>query len=171
MTSSHSDGSANLMQELYFELLKDLNLLEPLNQVPFQIQQRHGGFTPAMRCLSLLASRAQHCHRLTDWTLAQRLDSRLQHWLGDRPAPHPSTLSRTLAATLTQMLRQEAIVRQEPIPAGLQETLTAAADSGLRFKHDATAGRILIETITGAYTKTFKKLIRCSRQHRFKFAA
>ena len=457
MTSSHSDGSANLMQELYFDLLKDLNLIEPLNQVPFQIQQRRGGFTPAMRCLSLLASQAQHCRRLTDWTLPQRLDSRLQHWLGDRPAPHPSTLSRTLAATdeqtvrvlrqkvlvpltdqsfiyakrqgrwifvdidnkglpaegenyegtatgrmgdggykrgyrlhmislenrwplemeltggnahavpsamvmvkrlmrrihgsrrrwmvfrgdsnhgcvqfirflqryeagyliktynsrtaerlwqehpdapkrrivregkvdllaidlgpteltgmtrkklpngkerrracrvtvprvvvyredpnrlpadkkpgcfallttlpagdfvstalleaaylprggaienifcqldqafeithlrcrrfygnwtflmlaliaatLTQMLQQEAIVRQEPIPAGLQETLTAAADSGLRFKHDSTAGCILIETITGAYTKTFKKLIRCSRQHRFKFAA
>jgi len=457
MTSSHSDGSANLMQELYFESLKDLDLLEPLNQVPFQIQQRRGGFTPAMRCLSLLASQAQQCRRLTDWTPAQRLDGRLQHWLGGRPAPHSSTLSRTLvatdeqtvrvlrqkvlvpltdqsllyakrqgrwifvdidnkgmpaegdsyegttvgrmgdgghkrgyrlhmislenrwplemewtganahaapsamvmvkrlmhrvngvrrhrlvlrgdsshgsvqfikfvqrykvgyllksynsctaqklwrehpgdprrrivregkvdllaidlgpivltgmtrkklpngrqrrsacrvtvprvvvyredpeqlaadkkpecfallttlpacdfdaaslletaylprggaienifcqldqafeithlrcrrfygnwtflmltliAATLTQMVREKAIVREEPIPAGLQETLTAAADSGLRFKHDATAGCILIEAITGAYTKTFKKLIRCSRQHRFKFAA
>jgi hypothetical protein len=445
------------MQELYFESLKDLDLLEPLNQVPFQIQQRRGGFTPAMRCLSLLASQAQQCRRLTDWTPAQRLDSRLQHWLGNRPAPHPSTLSRTLAATdeqtvrilrqkvlmpltdqsllyakrqgrwifvdidnkglpaegdsyegttvgrmgdgghklgyrlhmislenrwplemeltgasahavpsamvmvkrflhrihgsrrqrlvfrgdsnhgcvrfirflqryetgylikvynsstaerlwqehsdaprrrivregkvdllaidlgptdltgmtrkklpngkerrsacsvtvprvvvyredpdqlaadkkpecfallttlpagdfdsaslleaaylprggaienifcqldqafeithlrsrrfygnwtfvmlaliaatLTQMIREQAIVREEPIPAGLQETMTSAAESGLRFKHDATAGCILIETITGAYTKTFKKLIRCSRQHRFKFAA
>lgn len=457
MTSSHSDGSANLMQELYFELLKHLDLMEPLNEVPFQIQQRRGGFSPAQRCLSLLASQAQQCHRLTDWTPVQRLDSRLQHWLGGRSAPHPSTLSRTLAAadertvralrqkvlvpltdqsllyakrqgrwifvdidnkglsaegdsyegtaigrmgdgghkwgyrlhmislenrwplemewtganahavpsamvmvkrlmhrihgsrrqrlvfrgdsshgcvqfikfveryeagylfksynsctaaklwkqhpddrrkrivregkvdllaidlgptvltgmtrkklpcgkqrrcacrvmvprvvvyredpeqlaggkkpecfallttlsaddfdaaalleaaylprggaienifcqldqafeithlrsrrfygnwtflllamiaaTLTQMLREEAIVRDEPIPAGLQETLTAAADSGLRFHQDPTAGCVLIETIIGVYGKTFEKLIRCSRQHRFKFAA
>lgn len=113
MTSSHSDGSANLMQELYFESLKDLDLIEPLNQVPFQIQQRRKGFTPAMRCLSLLASQAQQVRRLTDWTLAQRLDSRLQHWLGGRPAPHPSTLSRTLAATDEQtvrVLRQKVLV-------------------------------------------------------------
>ena len=66
-----------------------------------------------MRCLTLLASQAQRCQRLTDWTPAYRLDSRLQHWLGDRPGPHPSTLSRTLAAAderTVQVLRQKVLV-------------------------------------------------------------
>jgi len=101
------------MSELYFEWLKQLGLLEGFNQVPFQIQQRRNGFTPAMRCLTLLASQAQRCQRLTDWTPAYRLDSRLQHWLGDRPGPHPSTLSRTLAAAderTVQVLRQKVLV-------------------------------------------------------------
>lgn len=112
MTSSHSDGSANLMQELYFQWLDKLDLRAALNEVPFQIQQRRNGFTPGMRCLSLLAAQAQRCQRLTDWTLAQRLDSRLQHWLGDRMGPHPSTLSRTLAAAdehTVKVLRQKVL--------------------------------------------------------------
>lgn len=127
MTASHSDGSANLMQELYFELLKDLDLMGPLNEVPFQIQQRRGGFTPAMRCLSLLASQAQQCCRLTDWTLAQRLDSRLQHWLGGRPAPHPSTLSRTLAATDEQTVR---VLRQKVLVPLTDQSLLYAKRQG-----------------------------------------
>jgi len=113
MTSSHCDGSANLMQELYFQMLGKLGLMDALNEVPFRIQQRRGGFTSAQRCLTFLAAQAQRCPRLTDWTLAQRLDSRLQHWLGDRPAPHPSTLSRTLAATdarTVQVLRHKVLV-------------------------------------------------------------
>jgi len=105
MTSSHSEASANLMQELYFETLDKLDLLEPLNQVPFQIQQRRKGFRPGQRLLSLLAAQAQRCPCLTDWTMAHRLDSRLQHWLGGRPAPHYSTLSRTLAAADDQTVR------------------------------------------------------------------
>ncbi len=127
MTSSHFDGSANLMQELYFELLKDLDLIEPLNQVPFQIQQRRKGFTPAMRCLSLLASQAQQVRRLTDWTLAQRLDSRLQHWIGGRPAPHPSTLSRTLAATDKQTVR---VLRQKVLVPLTDQSLLCAKRLG-----------------------------------------
>ena len=98
MTSAHSDISANLMQELYFQSLQTLDLITPLGQVPFNIQQRKNGFRPAQRCLTLLAAQAQRCQRLTDWTMVQRVDPRLQHWLGDRKAPHPSTLSRTLAA-------------------------------------------------------------------------
>ena len=65
MTSSHSDGSANLMQELYFQLLGKLDLREALNQVPFHIQRRRSGFSPAQRCLTLLAAQAQRCQRLT----------------------------------------------------------------------------------------------------------
>jgi len=101
------------MSELYFEWLKHLDLMEGLNQVPFQIQQRRTGFTPAMRCLTLLASQAQRCGRLTDWTPGHRLDSRLQHWLGGRPGPHPSTLSRTLAATdkrTVEVMRKKVLV-------------------------------------------------------------
>jgi len=101
------------MQELYFERLKHLGLLQDLNQVPFRIQQRRTGFTPAMRCLTLLASQAQRCGRLNAWTPLHRLDSRLQHWLGGRSGPHPSTLSRTLAATdrrTVEVLRQKVLV-------------------------------------------------------------
>ena len=105
MTSSHSDGSANLMQELYFQMLDKMDLLGPLDEVPFHIQRRRNGFSPAQRCLTLLAAQAQRCPSLTDWTRAQRLDSRLQHWLGGRAAPHPSTLSRTLKATDEQTVR------------------------------------------------------------------
>jgi hypothetical protein len=105
MTSSHSEASANLMQELYFEKLDDLGILKPLNQVPFQIQQRRRGFLPGQRLLSLLAAQAQRCPCLTDWTMGHRLDSRLQHWLGGRLGPHCSTLSRTLAATDEQTIR------------------------------------------------------------------
>lgn len=113
MTSSHSTGSANLMQELYFQRLDKLDLLTALDEVPFQIQRRRGGFSPAQRCLTLLAAQAQQCQRLTDWTLALRLDSQLQDWLGGRPAPHASTLSRTLAATndeTVRVLRQKVLV-------------------------------------------------------------
>ena len=105
MTSSHSDGSANLMQELYFQGLQKLGLLEALDRVPFDIQRRKNGYGPAQRCLTLLASQAQRCGRLTDWTRAQRADSRLQHWLGGHTAPHPSTLSRTLAACNEQTVK------------------------------------------------------------------
>ena len=113
MAPVQSHESANVMSELYFEWLKHLDLLEGLNQVPFQIQQRRTGFTPAMRCLTLLASQAHRCGRLTDWSPGHRLDSRLQHWLGGRPGPHPSTLSRTLAATdaqTVQVLRKKVLV-------------------------------------------------------------
>ena len=131
MTSSHSDGSANLMQELYFQLLDKLDLLGPLNQVPFHIQQRRSGFSPAQRCLTFLAAQAQQCECLTDWTLAQRLDGRLQHWLGGRPAPHPSTLSRTLGATDEQTAR---VLRQEVlVPLGNQALLSAQAQGGWVF--------------------------------------
>jgi hypothetical protein len=113
MTTTQSVGSANVMQELYFQTLDKLGLLEPLGRVPFGIQQRRGGFTPAQRCLTFLAAQAQQCERLTDWTLGQRLDTRLQHWLGGRAAPHPATLSRTLAATderTVHVLRREVLV-------------------------------------------------------------
>lgn len=109
MASTQSVESANVMSELYFEWLEHLGLLEALDRVPFRIQQRGKGFTPAMRCLSLLSSQAQRCQRLTDWTPSHRQDSRLQHWLGGRPGPHPSTLSRTLAASdarTVQVLRE-----------------------------------------------------------------
>lgn len=99
MTSVQCNESANVMSELYFETLRGLDLLKALNEVPFNIQRRRSGFSPAARCLSLLASQAQGCLRLTDWSLGLRQDSRLSHWLGDRPAPHASTLSRSLAAT------------------------------------------------------------------------
>ena len=57
-----SDELAHLMFELYFESRKDLGLLEPLDQVPFQIQQRKMGFTPAMRCLSMVQIRPTAGH-------------------------------------------------------------------------------------------------------------
>jgi hypothetical protein len=101
------------MQELYFQTLEKLGLLGALGRVPFGIQQRQGGFSPAQRCLTILAAQAQQCACLTDWTRRQRVDSRLQHWLGGRPAPHPATLSRTLAATDEQtvgVLRREVLV-------------------------------------------------------------
>jgi len=113
MTSVYSPVSANLMSELYFQMLQKMDLMEGLNQVPFQIQRRRNGFTPAVRLMSLLASQAQGCSRLTDWTAVQRRDSRLCHWMGDRPAPHPSTISRTLAAAdkrTVQTLRQQVMV-------------------------------------------------------------
>jgi Transposase DDE domain group 1 len=124
MTALDCTGTSNLMAELYFEQLRGLDLLEGLNRVPFGIQQRRTGFTPAMRCLSLLASQAQRCQRLTDWTPAHRWDSRLQHWLGDRPAPHPSTLSRTLAATDGRTV--EALRREVLVPLTDQVLLTTA---------------------------------------------
>jgi hypothetical protein len=131
MTSSHSDGSANLMQELYFQMLDKLGLMEALNQVPFQIQRRRCGFSPAQRCLTLLAAQAQRCPTLTDWTMAQRRDSRLQHWLGGRPAPHPSTLSRTLAAADEQTVH---VLRQKVLtPLSDQALLLAEASTGRVF--------------------------------------
>ena len=113
MTITQPCASANVMQELYFQTLDKLDLLEPLGRVPFGIQQRRGGFTPAQRSLTFLAAHAQQCACVTDWTLRQRMDSRLQHWLGGRPAPHPATLSRTLAAAdeqTVQVLRREVLV-------------------------------------------------------------
>lgn len=108
------------MQELYFEKLDDLGLLVPLNQVPFHIQQRRNGFRPGQRLLSLLAAQAQQCPCLTDWTMAHRLDSRLQHWLGGRPAPHCSTLSRTLAAADKETIR---VLRQSVLTPVTEQAL------------------------------------------------
>jgi hypothetical protein len=113
MTPVQCNESANVMSELYFESLRRLDLLKALNEVPFKIQRRGSGFSRAARCLALLASQAQGCVRLTDWSLRLRQDSRLCHWLGDRPGPHPSTLSRTLAATdqaTVRALRQQVLV-------------------------------------------------------------
>lgn len=113
MTCVYSDTVANLMQELYFQLLDKFGLLELLDQVPFDIQQRKNGFTPAQRCLSILAALAQQCQRLTDWTAAQRADPRLKHWLDERQAPHCGTLSRSLAAThagTVEALREKILV-------------------------------------------------------------
>jgi hypothetical protein len=133
MTSSHSDGSANLMQELYFQKMDKLNLRGALDAVPFGIQHRRKGFSPAQRCMTLLAAQAQQCHRLTDWTPVQRRDSRLEHWLGNRPAPHPSTLSRTLAACDKQTV--DALRREVLVPLTDQALLLA----------EATAGRVFID--------------------------
>ena len=127
MTSSHSEASANLMQELYFQMLDKMDLLEALDEVPFQIQRRRGGFSPAQRCLTLLAAQAQQCGRLTDWTPTQRMDSRLQHWLGNRPAPHPSTLSRTLTATDEQTVR---VLRQKVLVPLTDQAFLAAEATG-----------------------------------------
>jgi len=113
MTATDYSATSNVIAELYFEQLNGLGLLAALDRVPFAIQQRKGGFTPKMRCMAVLASLAQRCPRLTDWTLGHRLDTRLQHWMDDRIAPHPSTLSRTLAAADAQtieVLRQEILV-------------------------------------------------------------
>ncbi|NIM09850.1 MAG: transposase [Planctomycetales bacterium] len=105
MALGHSHASANVMSELYLQTLRRVGLLEPLEQVPFHIQRRANGFSPAVRCLSLLVSQAQGCHRLTDWTGRLRQDDRLCHWLGVSRAPHASTLSRSLAATDRQTVR------------------------------------------------------------------
>lgn len=105
MTSTHRTVSANVMTDLYLQSLQRLDLLEPLRRVPFRIQCRGNGFAPAERCLALLASQAQRCQRLTDWTFALRHDSRLCHWMAGRPAPHYSTLSRSLAATDAETIR------------------------------------------------------------------
>jgi hypothetical protein len=59
----------------------------------------------------------------------------------------------------------------QPIPAGLQETLTAAADCGLRLEHDTQAGAVLAVGIIGPYTATFQTALRCSYQHRFRYVA
>ena len=76
-----------------------------------------------------------------------------------------------VAATLTQMIREDARQRMQPIPAGLQETLTAAADCGLRLQHDPQAGAVLAVGITGHYTATFQTALRFSYQHRFRYVA
>ena len=113
MTSTQKHVSASIMSELYFESLNSLGLMEPLQGVPFHIQRRRNGFGPAQRCLALLASQAEGCEHLTDWSKGLRLDSRLSHWMGDRPAPHSSTLSRSLAATDAQtiaVLRRDVLV-------------------------------------------------------------
>ena len=98
MTTESVTVSANVMSELYFQNLRRLGLLERFQEVPFAMQHRKTGFSSAARCLSLLASQAHGCSTLSDWSLPLRDDSRLQHWMGDRRAPHASTLSRTLSA-------------------------------------------------------------------------
>jgi hypothetical protein len=76
-----------------------------------------------------------------------------------------------VAATLTQMIRDQALMYDRPIPAGLKETLDAAADSGLRLQQDDSSGCVLVVTVTGYYTATFQAALRCSYQHRLRFAA
>ena len=125
MTSTQKHVSASIMSELYFESLKSLGLMEPLGEVPFQMQCRRTGFGPAQRCLALLASQAEGCEYLTDWTKDLRLDSRLSHWMGDRPAPHPSTLSRSLAATDAQTI--EVLRREILVPLSDQAFVSAEA--------------------------------------------
>ncbi len=80
-------------------------------------------------------------------------------------------LLNLVAAILTQRIRQEAADRAEPIPAGLKETLTAAADCGLRLGHDPQAGAMLVVGVTGPFTKTFQAALRLSYQHRFRYVA
>lgn len=125
MTAAQEPVSANVMTELYFECLQRLGLLEPFRRVPFQIQQRGNGFGPAERCLALLASQAQGCQCLTDWIFPLRTDSRLAHWMGDRPAPHCSTLSRSLAATDAETIR--VLRRDILLPLSDQAFLSAEA--------------------------------------------
>jgi len=76
-----------------------------------------------------------------------------------------------IAATLTQMIREEAIGRGLPIPAGLKETLEAAAQSGLRFEQDAQAGCVSISDATTTYSDTFDRILWWTHQRRFKWAA
>lgn len=131
MTADHCDASANVMLELYFQTLEGLDLVKALDEVPFNIQRRASGFSPAGRCLALLASQAQRCLRLTDWSFSLRHDSRLSHWLGDRPGPHASTLSRTLAATDEQTAR--ALRRKVLAPLSDQALLGAEATGRWTF--------------------------------------
>lgn len=129
MTAEHCDASANVMSELYFQTLRGLDLLRALDQVPFNIQRRASGFSPAGRCLALLASQAQRCLRLTDWSFSVRHDSRLCHWLGDRPGPHASTLSRSLAATDEQTVRA---LREKVLAPLSDQVLLGAEGTGRR---------------------------------------
>ena len=125
MTNTQKHVSASIMSELYFESLKSLGLMEPLHEVPFHIQCRSNGFGQAQRCLALLASQAEGCEYLTEWSKALRLDSRLSHWMGDRPAPHSSTLSRSLAATDAQTI--EVLRRDILVPLSDQAFVSAEA--------------------------------------------
>jgi hypothetical protein len=130
MTSTYCNASANVMMELYFQWLDKLSLRTALDRVPFNIQQRRTGFTPAMRCMTLLAGHAQRVVKLTDWTARHRRDSRLEHWLGDRPAPHYSTLSRTLAACDQRTVR--ALRAEVLAPLTEQVLLSASGARGRR---------------------------------------
>ncbi len=131
MTSVQQSVSANVMTELYFQMLRRLGLLEPLRRVPFDIQRRRNGFAPSQRCLAFLATQAQGCEYLTDWKLPLRTDSRLCHWMGDRPAPHASTLSRSLAATDAQTVK---ILRRDVlVPLSDQAFLSAEATGRTLF--------------------------------------
>lgn len=130
MTHDQEPVSANVMTELYLQFLRQLGLLEGLQGVPFQIQRRRSGFGPAQRCLTLLASQAQACVRLTDWTVGLRHDSRLCHWLGGRVAPHASTLSRSLAATDAETLR---VLRGDVLVPLSDQALLTAEDTGARL--------------------------------------
>jgi len=127
MTVTDYSTTSNVMAELYFEQLNSLGLLAALDHVPFAIQQRKCGFTPKMRCMTVLASLAERCSRLTDWTLSHRLDTRLQHWMNDRIAPHPSTLSRTLAAADVQTIE---VLRQEILLPLTDQVLLSPATGG-----------------------------------------
>lgn len=130
MTSPLLVGSANVMSELYFETLKSLDLLEPLERVPFALQSRRTGLTSAARCLAILASQAHGCLRLTDCHDVLGGDTRLGHWLGGRKAPHDSTLSRTLQATGVDTTR------------GLRKVLAPLSDQA--FVYARHEGRFLM---------------------------
>lgn len=128
MTTTYCNGSANVMMELYFQTLDKVGLACALDRVPFAIQQRRNGFTPGMRCLSLLAGQGQQVVKLTDWGWRHRHDSRLQHWLGGRVAPHSSTLSRTLGACTAATVR--ALREEVLVPLSQQALLSAPAARG-----------------------------------------
>ena len=77
-----------------------------------------------------------------------------------------------IAGNLTQIVRERARYDAHPIPAGLSETIEAAATSGLRLAQDEQAGCVLTEPDEPrAYTATFRHLLNCSYQHRLRFAA
>ncbi|MFW6146529.1 MAG: hypothetical protein ACOC7R_04265 [Planctomycetota bacterium] len=54
MTATDCSTTSNVMAELDFEQLNSLGLLAVLDRVPFAIQQRKHGFTPKMRCMTVL---------------------------------------------------------------------------------------------------------------------
>jgi hypothetical protein len=76
-----------------------------------------------------------------------------------------------IASTLTQIVRQEAIQHQAPIPPGLKETLDAAKESGIRLEYGQQIGYDMLRGTETHYTATFARLLNLSYQHRFRYAA
>ena len=76
-----------------------------------------------------------------------------------------------IAATLTQLVRQEAISQELPMPAGLKETLEAARESGLYLNHTPDAGCSLVRSMDNCYTPSFLQALRGSHQLCFRYAA